>query len=73
MQKASLEDLYREKWLRDRNNDEIRWTTKDGKEIPLRQISDAHLDNIINYLIHKKEFDEIAAEYAAYIDGRDLE
>ena len=72
MRKASLKDLCREKWLRERNNDEIRWVTKDGKEIPLRQIGDAHLDNIINYLIDKEEFDEIAAEYVAHIDGSDL-
>ena len=72
MKKATLEDLCREKWLRDRNNGEIVWETKDGKQIPLKDLTDSHLDNIIQFLIKKEEFDDIAAEYAAFIDSSDL-
>ena len=72
MRKATLEDLYREKWLRERNDNETVWTTKDGKEIPIKLLDNLHLSNIIDYLENKREFDEIAAEYVARIDSSDL-
>lgn len=66
--KATYKDLLLEKWLRMREKKEIVWTTKDGKEIPINEMSDSHLDNAINHIVKKKEFDDIAAEYAAEME-----
>lgn len=49
-QKAELEDLYRELWLRKRNRGEIVWITKNGKAIPINEMTDSHLENTINML-----------------------
>ena len=67
MRKATLKDLYMEKFLRDREQGKIIWKTKDGKEIPMKELTDSHLDNIIKHLIDAKEYNDIAAEYDAYI------
>lgn len=70
--RATLEDLLKEKWLRERGQDKIRWTTKDGAEIPLKDLSDGHLENIIKHVIEHQERAEIACEYAAHIESGDL-
>ena len=36
--------------VRRRETEEPVWKTKDGREIPLRDLDDAHLDNIIAFL-----------------------
>ena len=68
MKYATLDDLKKEAWLRCRNAGEIVWRTKEGKEIPIKEMSDQHLLNAINRLIDRNEFNEIAAEYNAYIE-----
>ena len=45
--KASIHDLAKELWLRQRNTGQIVWKTKDGKEIPINEMSDSHLINAI--------------------------
>ena len=60
MTKATLKDLHLELWLRMREAKEIIWTTKDGKQIPIQEMSDEHLVNAINMLErHKEEEAEI--------------
>lgn len=45
---ATYQDLLLEKWLRQRDSKEIFWETKNGDKIPIKRLSDYHLDNIIN-------------------------
>ncbi len=66
--KAELEDLLNERWLRMRERGEIVWTTKDGEEIPIKELSDTHLDNIINMIRRVNEFNDIAAEFNAAVN-----
>ncbi len=68
MRQATLEDLKLEKWFRERWNGNICWKTKNGDEISINKMTDSHLENAINYLINKKEYDDIAAEYAAEVE-----
>ena len=63
--KADIEDLELELWFRRRERGEIKWTTKDGHEVPIKDMTDEHLMNTINHLRRKEEFEEIAAEYSA--------
>ena len=66
---ATLKDLERELWLRRRNAGDISWTTKDGKVIPIKNMTMTHLINTIKMLrtnIAKRvERDAIQAEYEA--------
>lgn len=68
MTRAELNDLIKERWLRERNSGEIKWITKDGNEIPIKDMTNEHLENAINHLIEHEEYKEIAAEYSAYIE-----
>lgn len=52
---ANLNDLHFELWLRQRNKGEIKWKTKNGDTIPIKDLSDSHLENIINMLETKEE------------------
>ena len=52
--KATLENLIFERNLRQRNS--LYWTTKDGREIKLSDMSDQHLNNVINMLIREDDF-----------------
>lgn len=45
--KASIEDVKKELWFRMR--EKKAWRTKDGKVIPLKDMSDEHLLNIIHW------------------------
>lgn len=53
--KASVEDIQRELWIRARERNLIKWETRDGQQIPLKEISDEHLINIIKYYSRLEE------------------
>lgn len=42
MRKATIKDLELELWLRKRNSGSIIWTTKDGKNIPIKDMNTNH-------------------------------
>lgn len=67
---ANLKDLLNERWLRMRERGEIVWTTKDGEEIPIKDLSDTHLDNIINMIRRVNELNDIAAEFSAAMESK---
>lgn len=65
---ATEEDLKLEYWLRKRNSGRLIWRTKNGDEIPIKDLSDEHLRNILNmfdakydYEIDKYEYNELLA------------
>lgn len=55
MRKATIQDLKLELWLRQRNSGSIIWTTKDNKNIPIKDMDNNHLVNTIKMLIKQEE------------------
>ena len=53
---ATIEDLRLEQFLRSRNSGKLVWKTKEGKIIPLKELSDKRLTNILNvYSLNKDQ------------------
>ena len=46
MREADIDDIRLEIWIRERNDREIVWETKDGTKIPMRDMSLSHLRNV---------------------------
>ena len=73
MRIADLNDIRLELWLRERGDRELGWITKDGREIPIRDMSIEHLRNVARMLDGKEEFSQLV--YEAKLDtidaGRD--
>lgn len=63
MKQATIQDLKLELWFRQRNSGYIIWTTKNGKNISIKDMNNNHLVNTINMLLlqeeKQKEYDSI--------------
>lgn len=71
MRKATLEDLELELWLRKRNSGYIIWTTKDGKNIPIKDMNTNHLVNTFKMLLKQETIAECFKDIMAY-DENDI-
>ena len=52
---ATIDDIRLEQFLRNRNSGKLIWKTKEGKIIPLKELSDEHLTNILNIYYRNKD------------------
>ena len=60
---AGHDDLVLELWLRLREIGAVAWKTKDGKVIPVKDLGNNHLLNIIDMIERK------GLEHEDYLDG----
>ena len=70
MEIADIEDLEQELWLRKRNSGELVWKTKTGDLIPIKDMTDRHLENAIKLVLRTQELNDISAEYDAFMSSR---
>lgn len=59
---ANKQDLILEMWLRERNSGTLVWKTKNGDDIPLKNMSDEHIRRCINMLNRQEEEEIIFSE-----------
>lgn len=60
--KATVNDLVMELWLRRRDSGELKWAMKDGLEIPIKNMTEAHLKNAIRKMSELEDISDIVAE-----------
>lgn len=58
MKKATIQDLELELWLRQRNSGSIIWKTREGKNIPIKDMSNNHLINTLKMLAKQEAMAE---------------
>ena len=69
---ATYSDLKLEFWLRNRESDNILWTTKSGDKISIRKMSDEHLNNAIACLEKHIEDEDNFMEALGSIGDMDI-
>lgn len=60
--RATVNDLITELWLRRRDSGELKWAMKDGLEIPIKSMTEAHLKNAIRKMSELEDINDIVAE-----------
>ena len=65
--RADLNDLYKELWLRRRNSGSLVWIAKDGKETPIKDMTDKHLERTINHIVEAIQCNDMTEAYEAWI------
>ena len=60
---ANIDDLELELWLRQRNSGSIYWKTKDGREIPIKDMDNNHLANTLKMLLKQAEREDFYDEH----------
>lgn len=68
---ADIQDLELELWLRQRNSDFIYWKTKDGREIPIKDMDNNHLANTLKMLLKQAEREDFYDEHIGDMDPID--
>lgn len=63
MTKASYTDLQLELWLRRREQGEIVWITKEGKVLPIKDMTNPHLVNTMRMLERQSDIE------TTYLEG----
>lgn len=58
MRKATIQDMKLELWLRQRNSGSICWTTKEGKDVSIKDMDNNHLVGTLKMLIRQAEMEE---------------
>ena len=62
MPRATARDIELELWLRKRNSGELFWTTRSGTQLPLKDMDEGHLRNVLRLLREKERLEEIVEE-----------
>lgn len=68
---ADIQDLELELWLRQRNSGSIYWKTKDGREIPIKDMDNNHLANTLKMLLKQAEREDFYDEHIGDMDPMD--
>lgn len=68
---ADIQDLELELWLRQRNSGSIYWKTKDGREIPIKDMDNNHLVNTLKMLLKQTEREDFYDEHIGDMDPID--
>lgn len=58
MRRTTIQDLELELWLRKRNSGYIIWTTKEGTNIPIKEMNTNHLVNTFKMLLKQETIAE---------------
>lgn len=64
---ATINDIKLKLWLRARNSGKLVWRTKENKEIPIKDLDDKYLHNILNMLENQEEKEEEELEALASV------